>query len=110
MVEVVNTLVHKRLPRKLRKSVIIHQYADDTVLIANTDVTTMVTLKIILRLFTTVSSLKINYDKSSWIPINLEHDHFPVINAILGCSMTNFLINYLGLPLSILRPTNASVN
>lgn len=65
----------------------------------------MVSLKIILRLFTAVSGLKINYEKSSWIPINIPTDRIQVISAVLGCSLSNFPINYLGLPLTIKKPT-----
>lgn len=63
MMEVVNTLVNNRLTRKVQKAVIIDQYADDTVLIANTEVSSMVTLKLILRVFTAISSLSINFEK-----------------------------------------------
>lgn len=75
--------------------------------IANTDITTLVPLKIILKLFTFVSGLGINFDKSSWIPINIEPNHISIVSAILGCRQTNFLIIYLGLPLTITQPSKA---
>lgn len=105
MIEVLNNSLNSMLTRKLRSSVIVHQYADDTVLISKADNTTVVSLKIILRLFTSVSGLEINYGKSSWIPINVDSNQVPIISAILGCAETNFLIIYLGLPLTLHRPS-----
>lgn len=76
------------MSRRLNKLIIIHQYADDTVFIANADTSTLVSLKIILRLFTAVSGLSINFDKSSWIPINDCPNQVLIISAVLGCTLS----------------------
>lgn len=73
--------------------------------ITKTDIPTIVSLKIVLRLFTAVSGLRINFDKSSWIPINVDMNQVPIISVLLGCSQSEFPINYLGLPLTLNRPT-----
>lgn len=108
MVQVINSLVSDKITSKIGKAVVIHQYADDTVLIASTSVPSLVSLKLVLRMFTAVSGLEINYHKTSWIPINQEDHNLPLITAILGCQRTSFPISYLGLPLSIQRPNNAA--
>lgn len=71
-IQVINRSHGSRISSKLRQFIIIHQYADDTVLITNASVPALISLKIMLRLFTSVSGLQINYQKSSWIPINQE--------------------------------------
>ena len=108
MIQVVNASHNIRLSSKLRQSVIIHQYADDTVLIANNSTTTLFSLKIMLRLFSAVSGLQINFQKSSWIPINQSPEEVQISSAILGCSLSDFPVTYLGLPLTINRPTSAA--
>lgn len=107
MVEVLSTTVQQRITRKLRRAVIIHQYADDMVFIASATKSAIVSLKIILRLFTAISGLTINFDKSSWILINISQSQIPMITAILGCSLSSFPINYLGLPLTLKRPSKS---
>lgn len=48
--------------------------------------------------------MAINYDKSTWIPINIATEYLPVITAVLGCSISKFPIIYLGLPLTLKKP------
>lgn len=104
---VINNSVQSRISRKLSETIIVHQYADDTVFVSSTDTTTLVSLKVILRLFTAVSGLSINYDKSTWIPINMCPTRIPIISAILGCSQSDFSLIYLGLPLTLTQPNKA---
>src|ERR1035438_9349265 len=66
MMDVLNATVQTQLSRKLKKTVIIHQYADDTVFIANAEPNTIISLKILFLLFTKVSGLSINFEKSTW--------------------------------------------
>lgn len=106
-IEVLNGSVSASLSNRLDKAVIAHQYADDTALISCTDVNTVVTLKTMMRLFTSVSGLEINYNKSTWIPINVDDRFTPIISQLLGCSISAFPISYLGLPLTINKPTRA---
>lgn len=91
MMEVVNQSTNAHISRKLKKAVIIYQYADDTVFI--------------LRHFLTVSGLNINFSKSSWVLINIPSNQLLIILAILRCSLSQFPINYLGLPLTLKKPT-----
>lgn len=72
MVQVANSLVLAPLSYKLHDSMIALQYADDTAVIARADISTLISFKLILRLFASISGLRINYSKSSFIPINTE--------------------------------------
>ncbi|XP_078174444.1 uncharacterized protein LOC144568089 [Carex rostrata] len=74
MIEVLNGSVQSRLTKKLKQAVVIHQYADDTVFIANAEPITIITLKV------------------------------PVITSVLGCSLSDFPTIYLGLPLTLKKP------
>lgn len=55
----------------LKLPILAFQYANDTAILSKADVTTMITLKLILRLFAQASGLQINYEKSSFLPLNL---------------------------------------
>jgi hypothetical protein len=50
--------------------------------------------------FSVSTGLAINFDKSSFIPLNLDREDQSLISSILGCPMASFPQTYLGLPLS----------
>lgn len=104
MVSNINATLPARLSSKLPVSMMALQYADDTAFIISADVTTVVSFKILLRLFTKMSGLSINFAKSSIVPINLDQHAVQLIKAITGCSSTNFPVMYLGMPLTIKQP------
>ena len=105
MVLCLNSILSRPLTHKLQESIIAHQYADDTVIIARADKTSLISLKIILRLFSSISGLQINYNKSIFIPINVSEIHLDWIRAIIGCKQSDFPTTYLGMPLTIRMPT-----
>lgn len=72
MLCVANTTLTKPISSKIPESIIALQYADDTALAASADRGTIVTLKIILRLFSKISGCQINYTKSSFVQFNLQ--------------------------------------
>lgn len=63
MVGVANANLPVPITTRMPESIIAMQYADNTTFVANTDVSTIVTLKITLRLFTKLSGLRINFAK-----------------------------------------------
>ncbi|XP_078150908.1 uncharacterized protein LOC144546241 [Carex rostrata] len=77
------------------------QYADDIAFILKADIKTVTTFKIMLRLFSKMSSLEVNYSKSTIIPFNLHQHQYEVISAIMGCTISQLSITYLGLPLTV---------
>lgn len=108
MVKMANETLDSSLSNKLADPIFALQYADDTAIIASADISTLITFKLILRLFTSISGLQVNFAKSSFIPINTQEDDRNWITVVLGFSRTSFLINYLSMPLSIKRPSRAS--
>lgn len=95
MVQVANSTLRTTISKKVNQPILAFQYADDTAIVANGEIETIVTLKIVVRLFTKISGLKINFHKSSFIPINLQEEALTVTQHLLGCKMSSFSISYL---------------
>jgi hypothetical protein len=49
--------------------------------------------------FEALSSIKINYNKTELIPINLGQTKAHTMVALVGCTLTSFSITYLGIQL-----------
>lgn len=93
------------LSNKISESVVALQYADDMAVIAKGNIDTLISFKLILRLFTSVYGLEVNYAKSTFIPLNVPNADMGWIRAVMGCSQTSFPMTYLGMPLTLKRPT-----
>jgi hypothetical protein len=63
----------------------IIQYADDTIIIMPADATQIENLKTLLQKFSRSTGLRINFHKSSMVPINITTDRCDELAAILGC-------------------------
>ena len=61
------------------------QYADDTILILKADLAEVQHLKSLLDIFAESTGLKVNYHKSSIIPINVQDGDVNAIASTLGC-------------------------
>jgi len=81
------------------------QYADDTLVIMEGDTRQLFFLKALLNSFSLSTGLKINFNKSMMIPINVPEDRLQVLAATFGCVTGSLPFTYLGLPLCISRPT-----
>lgn len=77
------------------------QYADDTLLILQGTVQQATCTKIILEAFAKFSGLKINFEKSTMVLLNMEQQVKNDIASILGCPISDLPCTYLGLPLSM---------
>ncbi|XP_016195893.1 uncharacterized protein LOC107636936 [Arachis ipaensis] len=75
------------------------QFADDTVLFCPTEEETIKNYKRLLQCFELMSGLSINFDKSSLIPINCEHQWILSMCILLGCKEASLPVRYLGIPL-----------
>jgi len=76
------------------------QYADDTLIVlraANQDVQR---LKQLLDQFANATGLKINFHKSTVVPMHVPELEMPSYLAALGCRRDQFPQTYLGMPLS----------
>lgn len=76
------------------------QFADDILLFFDGTSRSAAVIKIILDAFSENSGLKINFNKSSIIPINLSGIQISTLANFFGCSSQGFPFTYLGLPLS----------
>lgn len=108
MVNAANETLEASLSNKLTVPILALQYADDTTIVASADIDTLITFKLVLRLFTNVSGLQVNFSKSVYIPINTHEEDSGWIHSVIGFTCSHFPITYLGMPLSINRPPKAS--
>lgn len=81
------------------------QYADDTILVLPACPRQATLVKGILTDYATSIGLKINFQKSTLIPINLDEVSTSHLVQIFGCSVGTMPFTYLGLPLGTTRPT-----
>lgn len=105
MIQQGNSILDTPLSNRIPDSIIALQYADDTTVISRADITSLITFKLILRLFTKVSGLQVNFGKSTFVLMNLQPNDCQWVTAVMGCTPTNFPITYLGMPLTIRAPT-----
>ena len=82
----------------------IIQYADDTILFLAAKDEELVALKNMLLTFQQSTGLKVNFAKSSMIPLNMPDEEADRLAAILGCKIGQLPFTYLGLPLGTTRP------
>jgi len=80
------------------------QYADDTLIVMEGDARQLHFLKSVLQSFSESTSLKVNYNKSMMLPINIPLEKFNHFANTFGCSKGTFPFTYLGLPLGITKP------
>ena len=84
-------------------------YADDVVLFlrpSSQDISTVVSF---LDFFGHATGLQTNISKSSVTPIQCGEDELATIAALLPCEIKSFPCTYLGIPLSIRKPSNADL-
>ena len=81
------------------------QYADDTILAMPACTTQAMIIKDILSDYATSIGLKINFHKSTLIPINCHEDTYNCIATIFGCVVGKMPFTYLGLPMGTTRPS-----
>lgn len=74
MIQGANTMLIDPISAKLSDLIMALQYADDTAIIANGQLSTVVTLKLVLRIFSKVSGLDINFGKSCFVPISISQE------------------------------------
>ncbi|KAK8450627.1 hypothetical protein SEVIR_6G062701v4 [Setaria viridis] len=83
------------------------QYADDTLLLVRAELSDIRRLKRVLDSFAAATGLKINFTKSTAVPMNVSQRILPRLIRILGCKLESFPQVYLGLPLSNRKPLSA---
>ena len=82
------------------------QYADDTLILFQGTTQQAAVVKSALTAFSAFSGLTINFHKSTLVPVAAETITASAIAQILGCPVSSFPCNYLGLPLSLHKITH----
>jgi hypothetical protein len=80
------------------------QYVDDTLIVLEGDTRQLFFLKSILHSFSVSTGLKVDYNKSMMVPINISPEKFSHLASTFGCSKGSLPFTYLGLPLGITKP------
>lgn len=73
-------------------------YADDTIILCDPEAEQVAFIRLILVLFEAVAGLKVNWSKSSLIPVK-EVPQMLGLAIILGCRIVELPTTYLGMPL-----------
>ena len=75
------------------------QFADDTILFCEANVTEVTNIKRILRCFEVISGMKVNFHKSGVCGVGVENEILDECAGILRCKKQRLPMKYLGLPL-----------
>jgi hypothetical protein len=81
------------------------QYANDTLVIMPVDNAQLRIMGDILEQYAQSTSLKINFHKSSLVPINIADATGSAIVDSLVCKVSSMPFIYLGIPLGTTKPT-----
>jgi retron-type reverse transcriptase len=92
------------LPRGWGTKFPIVQYADDTLLFLEACPRQLMLLKSLLNTFADSTGLKVNYQKSSIYPINVDQDKMKILALTFGCQIGVYHFTYLGLPMGPNKP------
>ncbi|WVZ63805.1 hypothetical protein U9M48_013410 [Paspalum notatum var. saurae] len=87
----------------------ISLYADDAVIFLRPESMDLSVIRDLLQCFGAVAGLKTNLLKSSAIPIQCSEEDVARTSAILSCSVGGFPCSYLGIPLTIWKPSKADL-
>ena len=98
-------LLELPIPRENAGDFPVVQYADDTILVMQACPTQAARMKLILEDYAASVGLKINFHKSTLIPINADHQHASGLAGVFGCSVGTLPFTYLGLPMGTTRPS-----
>ena len=92
------------IPLQYSEDFPILQYADDTLVIMDACPLQISALKNVLQEFSTSTGLKVNYDKSMLVPINVEENRTNLLAQLFECAVGSSPFTYLGLPLGLTKP------
>jgi hypothetical protein len=94
-----HNLIRGLFPEHVPGGVISLQYADDTILFIENNLEKARNVKWALTYFEQVSDMKVNYNKSELVAVNLKPEEVDCFKEIFDCVVGSFLIKYLGVPL-----------
>ena len=112
IMDVLNSLIRFAIQQQLLQPLAVQQtahrasfYADDAVIFLRPTSNDLRVMKFILDLFGQASGLHTNLSKSSASPIHYSTEDLQRTTEVLACSILNFPCQYLGLPLTIRKPS-----
>jgi hypothetical protein len=112
VMDVLNSLIKYASMKELLQPIAIHQarhrvsfYADDAVVFLRPHMIDLRTIRHLLDMFGHASGLRTNLSKSSVSPIHCSDEELALTADVLSCSIKEFPCAYLGLPLSVGKPT-----
>jgi hypothetical protein len=79
------------------------QYADDTLVICKAHASQLICLIELLHSFADSTSLKVKYNKSSMVPINMSEERLHHFACTLSYKTGSLPLTYLGLPLGLTK-------
>jgi hypothetical protein len=82
----------------------IIQYADDTLIIIEGSLNQLQVLKDLLTVSPATTGLKVNYQKSLMIPLNIPQPTLDLLATSFNCAKGSLPFTYLGLPLGTTKP------
>jgi mannosylglycoprotein endo-beta-mannosidase len=91
-------LVVGLVPHLIEKGVAILQYADDTILLIQEDMTQVTNHKLILYMFEAMSGLKINFDKSDIMLVLEDQEKSMLYAEIFAWQIGDWPAKYLRVP------------
>ena len=80
------------------------QYADETIIVMRADINQVLHLKDLLDTFADSTGLKVNFSKSSMVPINVSDENIAALTSAFGCQTASMPFTYLGLPMGTTKP------
>jgi hypothetical protein len=111
VMNVLNSLINYAIQQQLLQPLAVHHathrasYADDAVIFLRPTSNDLQVMKFLLDLFGHASGLHTNLSKSSASPIHCSEEDLQRTAEQLDCSIKNFPCQYLGLPLTIRKPS-----
>jgi hypothetical protein len=97
-------ILHLPIPANDHAGFPVIQYADDTIILMKADQRQLLCLKAILETFAQSTGLRVNYSKSSMVPLNMSQDKAEIMTGIFGCKMQEMPFTYLGLSMGTTKP------
>jgi len=112
VMDVLNSLIKFATTENLLQPLAVQQvrhrvsfYADDAVIFLRPSSSDLLVMRQVLDLFGQASGLHTNFSKSSSSPIHCSDEDLQQTSDILACAIKDFPCTYLGLPLTLRKPT-----
>jgi hypothetical protein len=95
------------VPYLVDDSILIIQYADNTIIFIDHDLDKAQNMKLLLCAFEQVSGLKINFHKSELFSFSQAQEFVEQYTDLFGCEEGSFPLKYLGIPIHFKKLSNA---